>query len=789
MTDARAPQQPKPKQPDTTAKSARADKTKRNGKKTDSNVPSPSTQLPLVPTLLFFALAELVTHRLIMTALQPALLEDITAAYRFFATYSPFLYHAASLLAVAALSWVLLDMTRDHLTAPLSWRVVLGLSFCTFIPIAAVGSFVASSQEVSPYQSVRLLLPYLNGTFILVLLIVVIISWARPLHYRMRAAMLLLAVPLVLLALYQHRVFGVTVPKTQPNAFKSIRRASFLAEYGALGAHLVGYWAFLLLTPPLGGWRRKKKHSPGQSTEQSCGPTDKTQPNAAMDIATANTSTAVANAANTTNATPAKASSQAPLTTSRLSSAIKERLDAWLALLTGPIPLLGALLLVVALGALVKTHYTTSQRLAQAALGIDVPAPALSALPYLISYFLFFAVIIALLLHGPRSRILAAGLALMTLAGYRLEEPLGYVLNMLGLLAFYRGAVACKEAEAPTPTPSPGPTISERRWRAYLQVLGEALAHKDRSQNAALETAIVDTGKTQVSRLFGRWNNTPLDLRFGRRHRGLTSVEITLGEVPTGASDWTINRRSPQAAAIMTPSTRAGTRAGTRPDTKKGPTTSSTTNPTATEDAQTRHTSGDSQTNQKSQNTENSRNDSLSGAQAAFQANFAVTDRENLTDRLLEPPDHLEAVGRIYGKVSVWWGIGLKHWIDPRLLSDPIAFRRYAQGKRVFLPLPLENLVTDSNKPPPPGRMPELLELLYKWAQRSGVAPKPAAANTAADEDEDADAVSPTPNQVDKEKQTLKNEQKVEAGPEPKSNPNANLNPDLQSDSDRPKKK
>jgi hypothetical protein len=587
--------------------------------------------------VLVVTFVELVAHRIVTTAIQPELLEDMTESYRFFATYSPFLYHAASFLAVAAMSWLLLEMARDHLTAPLAWRVVLGLSFCTFIPITAVGSFVASSQEVTPFQSVRLLLPYLNVTFALVVIVTVAVSWTRPMHYRIRFAMILLAIPLLLLTAYRHRVLELTVPKTQPGAFEYIRQVSFLSEYGGLIASLGGYWLFLLVTPPAhrfsrSGRRRGERSEGGSSIKTG------------------------------------------------LSRAFGERLRAWVTLLANPIALGVGLFVVAVVGTVTKVYFTQAQRIVQYSLGLDLPPPSLQAVLYLVSLLLFVAVEIALVMHGPRSRLLAAGLALFALAGYRLEEPLGYSLSVLGLLAFYRGGVAAKEAEEPTQTESAGPTIVERRWREYLRVLASRLSASD--PTSELETAVVETGRMQVSRVFGRWMGTTLDLRFGRRYKRLASAEVTLGEVPSGQPDWAINRRGTAAALLSTPQT---------------------TPPAA--------------------RTRGERSDEpLSGAVEAFRSHFAMIDREDLTDRLLKEPDHLEAVGRIYGRVAVWWGIGLKHWIDPRSLAERDS-RRLPRGKKVRFPLPLDELITPSETPPSPGEMPDLLDLLLRWARRASIAP------------------------------------------------------------------
>lgn len=643
-----------------------------------------SEQLPLVPTMLVLALAELITHRIALTALEPGLLEDVSSSYRLFATYSPFFYHAACLVAVASLAWVLVETTKDRLIAPLPWRVVLGLTFCAFLPMASVGSMVASSLDVTPYASVKRLLPYLNITFILVVLVILAMSWTRNLDSRFRLTLLFFAVPLIMLAIFQHRILMWTVPKPKPQAFEQIRKASFLSEYGAFIAAMAGYWAIFLLAPVR---RRPPRGSPGPGEGQGEPQGANTGPHhrqAEEKIAAEDASAA----ALTGGSAPRNAAlGGASENLKGLFGSLKERFSGVLICLTHPIALIAGLAVVATLGTLIKTRFTLGQRLVETAMGVALPAPSFSSLLFMGSLFLLVVLLVSLALTGREERMMSAGIALMTLGGYRLNEPLAYLLAALGLLALYKGSVAVREREDPTPQSTYGPPLLDKRWRAYMQVLTHHLSSIQ--EEIDLDNAILMTRGYGVSRIFGEWFGTTLDVRFVRRHRRLIGAEVTLGEVPSSTPDWSIRRRHKAASMSLNP-------------------------------LQLNDTEG---------------HDPLAGAEAAFKMHFHLQDREGMSHRILKAPDHLEAVGRIFGKVSLWWGIGVKHWMDVEAMNQHSLIDPQTPS-HIRLPVPIGELVESEETPPSPGELPSIIALLTQWANRAGVAAEPEVSSEKDDGDE-----------------------------------------------------
>ncbi len=590
-----------------------------------------SVQAPLVTTLLVLLTVELITHRIALPIFKPGLLEDPSTAYMYLAAYSPFFYNAACLSGVAALCWTLIETMRDHRFAPLAWRILLGFSFCVFMPMATVGSMVASSLEITPYESLRRLLPYLNISFIIVILVIIATSWTRSLKARHRVALLSIAVPVMMLAVFQHRMFAWTIPNVQAHAYDGIDKYAFLLEYGSLAAGLAGFWLILLLAPDPVNQTRSSEDV--DSTLNKDNGIDRTSRENSDDI-------------------------------EKTSGVLKRRIQAIGWSMTNPFALATAMVLTVTVGVLLKTNFTTGQKLVETAMGVSLPAPSFRALFFLVSFFLIIVVIVNLFMAGPEERLSAAGLSLMVLGGYRLNEPLAYLSIVLGLLCISKGAAAVYDRDNPAPFKEI-PLISDKRWKQYVLILAESLSKQ--KPRTLLDSAWLNTRNTQVSRIFGDWFGSILDIRFVRKSRNLTSIEFTLGEVPSGNPDWSISRKPSSLQA------------------------------------------------QASDSDENDSEIPIC-PENLFAAHFQTTDKKGLGEKIFFPGDHKRCIDNIHGDVSIWWGIGLRHRINVDELTNSTM-----TNTDVGHPVPLNELALESDSRPSPGGIPAIVNLLTEWAERAGI--------------------------------------------------------------------
>jgi len=658
-------------------------------------------QMPLVPTLLVLVLIEFLGHRLALPAMQPGLLEDPSRGYLIMARFSPFFYHASCLVAVASLCWILIETTKDHRSGPLVWRVLLGLSFCAFLPMATIGSMVSSSLEVTPYASVRRLLPYLNIIFLIVFSLMLVMSWTRPLNLRHKLGMLFFGVPLVMLAIFQQRLLSLSGSHPTPITYNRIRELSFLSDYGSYIAAMAGYWALFLFSPdPLepdatqSGTDsnketiqsvEKKNTQTNQANKLTIGEHFTNEPGKAVgeltnsdpnnnDLNDNDLNNNVLNDNGLNNNVPENnvPENNVPKNSSGLSLSLNRRLGSILSALTNPVALMAGLAVTAALGTLMKLKFGVGQRLIDTSMGIALPAPSFTSLFYMGSLFFLVVLLVNMALAGNMERMIAAGISLMVLGGYRLNEPLSYLLPVLGLLCIYKGSVAVKETADPTLTPDYGPPVLEKRWRQYITSVAKKLSSLN--PHSSLDVAILDTGNSQVTRIFGDWSTTIIDLRFKKKYRRLSSLEITIGEIPSSKPDWAIHRTR-SSPVFLHPGT----------------------------------------------NHEEENADGVIGAETEFSMLFQVHDKKELSNGILQASDYSDCVSNIFGDVYLWWGIGIKHQLNIETLIEHF-WAQLKNGNKQKLPIPLDELISESVTPPSLGELPKIVKLLTLWSERAGIA-------------------------------------------------------------------
>jgi hypothetical protein len=455
-------------------------------------------RLPLLASLLVVVALELATHRVMLQFLKPKVLQPPSDAFRLINNgIGPLVFFFASLLALAICSWTLIRIERDERLFPLPWRIVIGLFACVFLPICAVGAFVSPAGLGTPSHSLLELHPYLDFCFAPMLGAVAsgIALRRGPLLPKIGVGLAL--VPLLAFAYYSYR-FALLVGDEPAEAaiYQQLKQLSVVPQWTRLVVAWGGLWVFLcfyplldLVEPPRAG------RAPGRG---------------------------------------------AGLGSLRRTFAAPFELG----------PLLSAVGVVVVVGAWWRLDYSTARVAADAALAIDLPAPAVGSLGPLLSLGLFVLTVAGLAWRAGPTRTVALGLLCLAVAALRLAqplhdeqltEPLYYLLAVLGLLALAVGIAGAWERWEEHALAAASPAIPDARWRAFLESLRETLAAQPDTE-LALEQQT--EGRIEDSALQGRWQGLPMSLSFARQSQRLQQMSWVIGEPLEQRPDWSVTLAS-----------------------------------------------------------------------------------------------------------------------------------------------------------------------------------------------------------------------------------------------------
>ncbi len=504
---------------------------KRSGSKTpQSRAALTSESQPLLGLLVAAAVIEIIAHRLMVTALAPPPFGKVTGTYRLLATLAPFFYYLAGLTTVPVIVWSSYHVLR-YASRPKNFaKFALGLASCFFLPLGAV-SMAASMQPAPgvPPNSAAPLLPYLNLAFLAYLSALFVMAWSRPSDLKQSLSVTALLIPIISLALYRHLVWNTT--PTQQGALDRARNASLLVEYGTILVELAGLWLFFLLAPG--------RQEQTQDRED-------------------------------------------------IRKWLRARAKAALALASDPISVSAGLIVTVVLAVGAKFRYRLVEHLANRALGISVPTTPGMSVAVLFSSVLFFSLLMGLVRSNRRDRATAAGLTLVALSGFRLDDAMLYMISAAGfhVLVFPEPPVALQ----------PRAYVTARQWKAWLESIRGALTDIGLHD---IRIGAADMRSGSAASIFGRFEESNLEIRFESGRDGHTATEVFVGEIPTSRPDLVLLVRRSM--------------------------------------------------------------DSRNSPKIRLQA---ISDPDGLGQTILADSKQLKTSGLQPGRVSLWWGLGLRYQVD-----------------------------------------------------------------------------------------------------------------------------
>jgi hypothetical protein len=449
--------------------------------------------LPLVPTLLLAILAELVVHRIGLQLLKPEVLQPETEVFRLFNEgIGPVVFFFASFIALACCAWLLVNVILDDRFFLVSWRIMLGLASCVFLPVATVGVLVSTAGLKAPSRSLLELHPYLNVTFVVLALVVASGILLRRGPMLPKLGLLLLLVPLFLFAFFSDRTARIIGDLAATRSFyQQLRDVALLPRYGLLFLSAVGFWSFVFFHPLITLVERQ-------------GPAPPRLPD-------------------------------------RLDGALRSYGRAFFEL--GP--LLTALTTGLVFGIFVKLNYQTAVKVVEAAFAYNLPAPSTGGLLVVASVFLFTLTLAGLAWRPGPTRLAAVGLLAVVVAGFRLAQPLHdlrltaplyYLLGAVGLMTLGRAIAGAWDLAEESALAWATPAVEDSRWRRFLESLAASLAPTPEERP---RIAVRARQATEISLVEGLWRGAQLSIRFGRRNRRLLSLTIVLGQELDERADWT----------------------------------------------------------------------------------------------------------------------------------------------------------------------------------------------------------------------------------------------------------
>ncbi len=449
--------------------------------------------LPLFPTLLMVILAELVVHRIGLQFLRPEVLQPETEVFRLFNEgVGPVVFFFASFIALACCAWLLVNVILDDGLFLVSWRIVLGLVSCVFLPVATVGVLVSTAGLKAPSRSLLELHPYLNVTFVAMALVVASGTLLRRGPVLPKLGLVYLLAPLLLFAYFSDRTARIIGDLAATRSFyQQLRDAALYPRYGLVLLSAVGLWSFILFYPLIGLVEREGR-------------------------------------------APVKLSDRLTAVLRGYGRAVFE---------IGP--LLTALVTALVFGVFVKLNYQTAVKIIEAGFAYNLPAPSTRGLLVVASVFLFTLTLAGLAWRSGPTRMAAVGLVAVVVAAFRLAQPLHdlrltaplyYLLAAVGLLVLGRAIAEAWDLAQEADLASATPPVPNSRWRRFLDSLATSLA-QDPSETPSVNVRARDT--TEISLVEGQWRGADFSIRFGRRRRRLLSLTIVIGQEMAERADWT----------------------------------------------------------------------------------------------------------------------------------------------------------------------------------------------------------------------------------------------------------
>ncbi|MCD6496785.1 MAG: hypothetical protein J7M25_00565 [Deltaproteobacteria bacterium] len=442
--------------------------------------------VPLLHYMVIGAVVEFLLHRLLTGALEPGMLQDPSPAYQVAVTYSPIFYHWTNILGLTCLAAALYKALRSDALAS-GWKAMVGLIGGSFLPIAIIAVMVASPHELIRFQGVRPLLPYLTGVYIVSIAAALVVLWQAPGTWVRRIATTLLVIPLGLLALYQEHRLGLE-PAKNVHLVELVNTSRWPLSWAAVATKYAGLWLPLFFATGTHSGRESLSNLPG---------------------------------------------------------ILKARLYAVGRLLSSPIPLAIGLTAVAGLAVWTKLDFHTATRAWQESTGLDLAAPSALGVLFLLSLMVFVALVVDLALRNTADRLTAAGLVLWFLAGYRLADPLPYLLSLGSIVALTNAMV--RETTQSQTRRLGVLAVPSNRWKPLLQSFQEQLRAVGLRD---LHAGTAPVGPVRVSSLFGRWHAINLDARFGIRRNRIEFVEISIGEIPSGKPDCELMRKNGRSTSM-----------------------------------------------------------------------------------------------------------------------------------------------------------------------------------------------------------------------------------------------
>ena len=197
--------------------------------------PLPPSRISLLLILAFFAFIELLTNRIgIHIASAPA--RAGSTLFKIVDTFGLFSFYVTGLLALAVLAWAVVILTADAKIFRLGSRIAITFAAAAFLPLAGVGLFIRIPAPLSPW---------LNVSFAILTLTLVIGFLLRPAGVRAKLGVVYLAAPLLLHAYW---LFTQQLPALAPAGVN----ADLPARLVDIGEHLVivsAFAAFLFFAP------------------------------------------------------------------------------------------------------------------------------------------------------------------------------------------------------------------------------------------------------------------------------------------------------------------------------------------------------------------------------------------------------------------------------------------------------------------------------------------------------------------------------------------------------------
>lgn len=463
--------------------------------------------LPLVPTLLAAIGAELLVHRIVLQLLKPEILQPETELFRLFNEgIGPVVFFFASFVALAACAWLLVNVILDEGYLLVSWRIVLGLVSCVFLPVATVGVLVSTAGLKAPSRSLLELHPYLNVTFVALALVVASGGLLRRGPVLPKLGLIFMLVPMFLFAYFSDRAARIIGdPAATRSFFRQLREAALYPRHGLGVLSAAGLWCFIFFYPLIELVEREGPAPQG------------------------------------------------------LVERLRAELRNYGRALFELGPLLTALGTALLFGIFMKVSYQTAVKVIEAAFAYNLPTPSTRGLLLVASVFLFTLTVAGLAWRRGPTRLAAVGLVAVMVAGFRLAQPLHdlrltaplyYLLGAVGLLVLGRGIAGAWDLAEEAALASATPKVGDSRWRRLLESLAASLGA---SAEQRLGVHVQTLHNTEISLVEGSWRSMPLSIRFVRRSQRLLSVTILLGQELEERADWTatlasLRSPSPEAA-------------------------------------------------------------------------------------------------------------------------------------------------------------------------------------------------------------------------------------------------